>query len=315
MTSMSVILLIVGLGLLTAGAEALVRGSSSLARHLGLTPLVIGLTVVAFGTSTPEMMVSVGGSLQGHDDIAVGNVIGSNIFNVGLILAVCALVSPIVIRLGILKLDAPVVLALSVLAAAVVASGEVSRGLGTLFLFLLFGYTALSIWLARKQTSEPVGDEFETGVPKPTRSLKMDVILIVAGLACLMIGSKFFVDSSIDIARAFGVSEAVIGLTIVAAGTSMPELATSLVAAIRKQSDIVVGNILGSNIFNILGILGLSAVAKPLQAPNILPSDLWIMVGFALVMLPLFWTGRSLQRWEGAVLLAGYVTYVCSRWP
>lgn len=311
----SLILLIVGLGLLTAGAEALVRGGSSLARHLGLTPLVIGLTVVAFGTSTPETIVSVGGSLQGHDDIAVGNIIGSNIFNVGLILGVCALVSPIAIQLGILKLDAPLVLALSVLAAVVVILGEVSRGLGILFLVLLFGYTAWSIWLARKQTSELVGNEFETGVPKPTRSLKIDGILIVSGLACLMIGSKFLVKSSIDIAHAFGVSEAVIGLTIVAAGTSMPECATSLVAALRKQSDIAIGNILGSNTFNILGILGLSAVAKPLQAPNILPSDLYVMVGFALVMLPLFWTGRSLQRWEGGLLLAGYVTYVWSRWP
>ena len=313
--AINLIILIVALIFLTLGAEALVRGASSLARHLGLTPLVIGLTVVAFGTSAPEMVVSVGGSLRGHGDIAVGNVVGSNIFNIGIILAISAIVAPIKINLGVLKLDAPLVIGASLLAALLIGSASISRRAGIFLLCLLGAYMVFSLYLARKQASEVTNQEFEKGVPGPSRSLKVDLFFILAGLGFLVLGSNLLVDSTMYIARALGVSEAVIGLTIVAAATSMPELATSLVAALRGQSDIAVGNVLGSNLFNILGILGLAASVRPLYAPGIGQMELWVMVAFSVALLPLLWTGRQLQRWEGVLLLSGYVFYVWKLWP
>lgn len=309
------VLLVLGLVVITAGAEVLVRGGSSLAQHFGMTPLVVGLTVVAFGTSAPEMVVSIGGSWLGHGDIAVGNIVGSNIFNVGFILAFTALVCPITIHLGILKLEAPLILGLSLLTVWLIHLGTISRLSGFILLVLLVCYTVWSVRLAKKQTTSEIEQEFDSGVPKPTRSFYRDSIFILSGLALLFVGSKVFLGSATSIARRFEISEAIIGLTIVAAGTSMPELATSIVAAFRKQSDIAVGNILGSCIFNILGVLGLSSVVKPLNAPNILPLDLWTLVALAFVMLSLFWTGRKLQRWEGGLLLCGYLTYLWLRWP
>ncbi len=308
-------LLIVGLVLLAIGADVLVRGGSSLARHLGLTPLVVGLTVVAFGTSAPEMVVSVGGAAMGRGDIAIGNVVGSNIFNVGFILGLAAITSPLVIKLGVLKLDAPVMIGVSMIGFAIASSVAVSRVEGALLVSLLIGYTVWSVRLAKKQASATVEHEFEAGLPQPTRSLGKDWLLIVAGLVLLIVGSNFLLDSAVSLAKAGGISDAVIGLTIVAAGTSMPELASTLAAALRKQSDIAIGNIVGSNIFNILGILGLSALVKPLSAPALQPLDFWVMIILAVVMLPLLWTGRTMQRWEGGLLLCGYIGYVWMRWP
>ena len=313
--ALDVIGLALGFVVLTAGASALVRGGAALARRLGLTSLVIGLTVVAVGTSAPEMVVSVGGSFEGRGDIAVGNVIGSNIFNVGVILALAALIAPIDVKLGLLKLDAPLMIVASVLAAGLVSLDEVPRWAGILLLLLLFGYTVWNVWVARKQTDQMVEREFEAGVPGLARSVSIEVVLVLVGLVLLVVGSGMLVSSTMAIARTLGVSEAVIGLTIVAAGTSMPELATSVVAAIRGQSDIAVGNVIGSNVFNILGILGLSSTVRPLSAPGIGSTDLWIMVVFAIALLPLLWTGRKLQRWEGALLLVGYAGYLWIRWP
>lgn len=308
-------LLIVGLVLLATGADVLVRGGSSLARHLGLTPLVVGLTVVAFGTSAPEMVVSVGGAAMGSGDIAIGNVVGSNIFNVGFILGLAALSSPLIVKLGVLKLDVPVMIGVSILGFGIVSSGTVSRLDGTILILLLAGYTVWSVRLAKKQVTADIEQEFEEGIPKPTRSVRKDWLLIVGGLVLLMVGSNLLLDSAINLARAAEISDAVIGLTIVAAGTSMPELASTLAAALRKQSDIAIGNIVGSNIFNILGILGLSSLVKPLNSSALQPSDLWVMVAFAVVVLPLLWTGRTMQRWEGGLLLCGYIGYVWLRWP
>jgi len=310
-----ILLLIVGLVLLAIGADVLVRGGSSLARHLGLTPLVVGLTVVAFGTSAPEMVVSVGGAARGSGDIAIGNVVGSNIFNVGFILGLAALCSPLIVKLGVLKLDVPIMIGVSVLGMGIVSTGVVSRLEGFLLILILTAYTVWSVRLAKKQSTVDIEQEFEQGIPKPTRSVRKDWLLIAGGLALLLVGSNLMLESAISLARAAEISDAVIGLTIVAAGTSMPELASTLAAALRKQSDIAIGNILGSNIFNILGILGLSSLVKPLNASGIQPSDLWVMIALSVVALPLLWTGRTMQRWEGALLLCGYIGYVWARWP
>lgn len=310
------LLLALGLVVLTSGAALLVRGGASLARRLGLTPLVIGLTIVAFGTSTPEMIVSVTGAVNGQGDIALGNVVGSNIFNLGVILALTALISPINVKLGLLKIDAPFMIGVSLLAVWLARFDTIARPAGVVLLVLLIGYTVFSVRLAKGQGDDPeLAREFESGVPGRLRSVWAEIVLVVGGLGLLMLGSEIFVGSAVTVARAFGVSEAVIGLTIVAAGTSMPELATSAVAAMRGQSDIAIGNVIGSNIFNVLGSLGLAASVQPLSAPGVGRFDLWVMIGFSVALLPMLWTGRRLQRLEGGLLLAGYVGYVWSLWP
>ncbi|MCC9075604.1 calcium/sodium antiporter [Litorilinea aerophila] len=313
--ALHLVLLVVGLILLTAGAEGLVRGGASLARRLGLTPLVVGLTVVAFGTSMPELVVSLSSALRGVGDISLGNVVGSNIFNVGVILGLSAVVSPIRIQLGLIKLDMPVLIGISLLALGLALSGSVSRGAGVVLVLLLIAYTAFNIRLARKQTAAAVAQEFEEGVPGPTASWLWDLLFILGGLGLLIYGSNLLVNSAIALARAFGVSEAVIGLTLVAAGTSMPELATSIVAALRRQSDIAVGNVVGSNIFNILGILGVTAMVRPVLAPGISRLDLGVMVAYAVVLLPLLWSGQRLDRREGLLLVGGYLAYLWVLWP
>jgi cation:H+ antiporter len=308
-------LLALGVVILAAGASTLVRGGAAIGRRLGVSPLVIGLTVVAFGTSTPEMIVSVGGALEGRGDIALGNVVGSNIFNVGVVLALCALISPIRVELGLLRLDAPFMVAVSLVAVALGALPEMPRWGGLLLLVLLAGYTLASVKLARSTSDGQVDREFESGVPGPMRSLRGELLLIVGGLGLLFVGSHLLVRSAVAVARTVGVGEAVIGLTIVAAGTSMPELATSAVAAFRGHSDIAIGNVIGSNIFNVLGILGLASTLAPLRAPGIEDFDLWVMAAFSVGLLPLLWTGRRLHRLEGALLLVGYACYLWMRWP
>lgn len=307
--------LVAGLLLLTAGAEVLVRGGASMARRLGVTPLVVGLTVIAYGTSTPEVLVSTTAALRGSGDISVGNVVGSNIFNVGIILGLAAMISPIRIKVSLIKLDVPLLIAVSLLAAFLVLAGGCSRLAGLLLVALLVGYTIFSVFVAGKRPTAEVEQEFDEGVPRPTVSLWLDVVFVAAGLGLLFLGADLFVKSAMTIARSFGVSEAVIGLTIVAAGTSMPELATSVVAALRGQPDIAVGNIVGSNIFNLLGVLGLSAALQPLTSPGIAALDLWVMVGYSVALLPLLWTGQKLQRWEGLLLFAGYLVYLWILWP
>ena len=309
------ILLLLGIALLFVGAELLVKGGASLARRLGLTPIVVGLTVVAFGTSAPELVVSVGGALQGHGDIAVGNVVGSNIFNVAFILGLAAIISPLRIQLALIKIDVPIMIAITLLAAWLILFSTIPRIGGILLLLLLIAYTVFSIWLSRKQAAAAVEAEFDVGIPAPAPSIGYEVLFIIGGLGLLFGGSSLFVNAAVHIAQSFGVSEAVIGLTIIAAGTSMPELTTSILAAVRGHSDISVGNIIGSNIFNMLGILGAAATLTPLSAPGIRHLDVWVMVGFSVALLPLLWTERKLQRWEGAALLGGYLIYLWVLWP
>ncbi|HUV78251.1 MAG TPA: calcium/sodium antiporter [Desulfobacterales bacterium] len=308
-------LLILGLAALTFGAEGLVRGSASLAIRLGLTPLIIGLTIVAFGTSTPELVVSLGASLNNQADISIGNVVGSNIFNIGIILGLTALLCPVKVSLQVIKKDGPIMIAVSLLALFLITKGTISRLEGIALFTALVAYTAYSIWLAKKEVSAEIKQQFQEGVPSQSISLYRDLLFIGGGLLLLVTGSRLLVISATDIARLIGISEAVIALTIIAAGTSMPELATSIIAALRRQPDIAVGNVVGSNIFNILGILGVASIAKPLSATGITKLDLWVMVVFSVALLPLLYTDLKLQRWEGGLLLLGYGAYLWVLWP
>ena len=285
-------------------ASLLVRGASALALRFGLSPLVVGLTVVAFGTSAPELVVSVQAALAGADGIAVGNVVGSNIANVGLVLGLAVLVRPIVSDASVLRRDLPVLLGATLLGAVLLSDREVSRTEGALLVLGLVAYIAWSVREARRQR------DAATDFAAPTGSPWRDTLYVVLGLVGLVVGADVFVGGAVGLAEAAGVSNAVIGLTVVALGTSMPELATSLVAAARGESEIAVGNVVGSNLFNVLGILGLSSLVSPLVAPGLEFVDVAVMAALALVLVPMMWSGRRLVRIEGGVLVASYVGYV-----
>ena len=283
--------------------------------RLGLTPLVIGLTVVAYGTSMPELVVSTKAALQGQGDIAVGNAVGSNSFNICIILGLSAVVYPLRVKMQLIRLDTPIMIAVSVLLLALLADSRLSRFEAGLFLFAIVAYTAFNLRLARKEVNAEVKAEFAESVPPRLGRLWLDMLLIAGGLVVLVLGSRVLVSNSIGLAQLLGVSEAIIGLTIVAAGTSMPELATSIIAAMRKQPDIAIGNVIGSNIYNILAILGVSGLLSPLHAPGIKMLDLYMMLGTAVVLLPLMWSRFVVTRWEGGLLVAAYCGYVHVLWP
>lgn len=310
-----VIFLLLGLVLLYWGAEGLVRGSSSIALRLGVTPLVIGLTVVAFGTSAPEMVVSIKSAYLEQGDIALGNVIGSNIFNVAVILGLSAAIRPLAVKVQLIKFDAPIMIIVSLLLLVIFRNGYLGRVEAALLFTGVVTYTIVNIIMARKETNPEVTAEFAEGTPHESRSLLKDLAFIIGGLALLVLGARFLVDSAVAMARVWGVSEAVIGLTIIAAGTSMPELATSVIAAIRKESDIAIGNIVGSNIFNILAILGVAGLVKPLDAGGINLVDFYLMIALAILLLPMMITGKKITRWEGLVLMAVYAGYLYWLWP
>jgi cation:H+ antiporter len=311
---LELMLLLGGIFLLFIGAEGLVRGSSALAQRLGLTPLVIGLTVVAFGTSAPELFVSITASLNGQGNIAVGNVVGSNIFNIGVIIALTAVICPIPVTLTVIKIDIPLMIGISLIAVWLINSGMLFVIPGLFLVAGLIAYVTVTLWLARREAADEHEQAFSSGAVSLSTSLYRDVFYILIGLALLVIGSRLLITSAIAIARALSVSETVIGLTIVAAGTSLPELATSVIAAVRHQPDIAIGNIVGSNIFNIMGILGITSIVAPIYTTAIGALDLWIMVILAAALLPLVWTGRKLIRWEGAMLLVLYVLYLWRLW-
>jgi len=298
------------LALLFAGAEGLVRGSSAIALRAGLSPLVVGLTIVAFGTSSPELVVSVKASLSQQGDIVVGNVVGSNIFNIAFILGLTALVCPIPVHRQIIKLDAPIALGVALLLVFLLLDQSLGYVEGGLLFFGIVAYTWMNVVLARKEGTATIAASEDSSAPVPSRHWTVDMGFIVGGLVVLVIGSRLLVEHSVNLAMDFGVSEAVIGLTIVAAGTSMPELATSLVAAIRKQPDIAIGNVVGSNVFNILGILGIASVVSPISAPGISIFDYATMIIFTVILIPLLYTGRLLHRIEGGMLLLFYGAYI-----
>ena len=300
---MSTALFIVsGFIILTLGAEALVRGASVIALRLGIAPLIIGLTIVAFGTSAPELAVSIKSALAGNSGIALGNVVGSNIVNIGLILAVTALIRPIQVQSQMVKRDIPIMIAASILVWLLLLDGDVSFLDGLILFSLLVGYLVFSYKSASSSTEELDLDE------RP-QSPFISILLIVIGIAMLVGGGILFVDGAIDLAKHFGLSEVIIGLTIVAIGTSMPELVTSVMAALKGQSDIAIGNVVGSNIFNLLGILGATALIHPVSALGFNVIDFISMIIFALLVLPFAWSGLRIGRREGVVLLMGYLGY------
>lgn len=313
---MSLLFLFLGLAILTLGAELLVRGASRLAVGLGITPLVVGLTVVAYGTSAPELVVSVQSALAGQPDLALGNVVGSNIFNVLFILGISALIIPLKVDQKLIRFDVPLMIGLSGLVLVLGRDGRLGPLEGLLFLLGLLAYTAWAIFQSRWESAQvktEYAEEFGVGRQRPNWTANLlQGGLVLVGLVLLVLGAKWFLFGAVEIARQIGVSELVIGLTIVAAGTSLPEVATSLVAAIRGERDIAVGNVVGSNIFNILGVLGLSALGGKggiTVAENILAVDIPIMIGVAVACLPIFATGNVISRWNGAVFLGYYLAY------
>jgi cation:H+ antiporter len=311
-----VVFFFLGLAALVVGAEALVRGASRIALSLGISPLVVGLTIVAMGTSSPEVAVSVGAALSGSTDIAVGNVVGSNIFNVLFILGISAVITPLVVHSQIIRQEVPIMIGASVILAVMILDGSLGWLEAALLLVLLVAYVIFLVRQSRAETAE-IRDEYQGAAAR--RDARWDshwavqVLLIAAGLGLLVVGSGWLVDSAVAFARALGVSDLVIGLTIIAAGTSMPEVATSITAAIRGERDIAVGNVIGSNTFNILGCLGLSGVvsAKGLDiAPAVLNFDIWVMIAVAVACLPVLLLRRQIGRKRGVLFLAYYAAYV-----
>lgn len=305
--------LLVGVGLLTLGGEALIRGSLGAANRFGVSPLLSGLVIVGFGTSMPEMVVSIEAALGGRPDIAIGNVVGSNIANILLILGLCSVITPLAVSALALRRDAVTVIAASLLFILLAATNNLSHLGAAVLLLSLFGYLVWAYW-SEKFNAAPsaavhLAEAEEVNlVPK---SAGWSALAIATGLVLLIAGSKVLLIGAVGIAHGLGVSEAVIGLTLVAVGTSLPELTISVIAALRGHADVAVGNVLGSNIFNLLGILGLSALLQPLEVQGrILEFDQWVMLGVAALLLVFLYTGRRLSRIEGGVLLIGYAAYI-----
>jgi cation:H+ antiporter len=304
--------LVAGLALLYYGAEWLVDGSTSLALKLGLSPLVIGLTVVAFGTSAPELFAGTQLNLGGYPDMAVGNVVGSNIFNILLILGFSAVMKPIIVRSQMIVREVPILIAISIMVIFMLRDGHLSYLDGVILTTGIVIYVVASLWLAKKVKNPEVLAEFESDVEDadpqaPTGKVAM---LILGGLVTLAVGAKLLEMGGVFIAGAMGVSEAVIGLTVIAFGTSVPELATSIIAVKKNQGDIVAGNAIGSCIFNILAVLGITTLVKPMDISQIEPVDLGFMLGAAILILPLMITRRKIGRTEGALLLVINAVYI-----
>lgn len=296
--------LIGGLVLLILGAEVLVRGSVRLATRLRISTLVIGLTVVAFGTSSPELAVSISAGLKGLGDVSLGNVIGSNIANIGLILGVSALINPLQVQQQVIRRELPILFLATAVVWLCLLDGKVGRLEGALLFAGVVFYTGYTLWESRRSAQ---ADEDSTTSTTP---LYRDFLLLLVGLALLLLGARLLTDGAVGLARHFSIPEAVIALTIIAMGTSLPELATSLMAALRKENDVAVGNVVGSNIFNLFAILGIAALVTPLAATNVGTFDLAVMMGATLLILPLMWSGFTVTRWEGALLLLGYGVYL-----
>jgi cation:H+ antiporter len=310
MTGLEIILyLFGGLILLFIGAEALIRGSSNLAIKMGITPLVAGLTVVAFGTSAPELVVSLKAALMGNSTISLGNVIGSNIANIALILGVASLIKPLNVNTKVIIGEIPVLVGLSLLLFLLLIDGEIGFVEGIILVAALVIYNVVNVLMAKKEKNQEVKSKYEKSLTS-TFGKNVSIVFITIGLVLLILGSNFFVQSAVATAKLFKLSDAIIGLTIVAFGTSLPELITSIVATFKNESDIAVGNAVGSNIFNILGILGITALIVPISSEGINNLDLYIMIGTAILLFPLSKSGMRISRIEGLLLLSGYVFYM-----
>jgi cation:H+ antiporter len=309
------LLFFLGLVLLLAGAEILLRGATRLAAALGISPLVIGLTVVAFGTSSPELAVTVQSAWAGQSDIALGNVVGSNICNILLILGLAALITPLVVAQKLVRLDVPLMIGLSFLMLFMGLDGQISRFDGTILFAGIIVYTVWSIHQSRiesRQVKEEYAQEYSPNPATSPGKLIIYVTLVAVGLVILTVGSNWLVEGATALARALGVSELLIGLTIIALGTSLPEVAASLVASLRGERDIAVGNVVGSNIFNILSVLGLTSLISPngIHVPAAaLHFDIPVMIAVATACLPIFFSGYKIARWEGGLLFGYYLAY------
>jgi len=309
------IYIIGGLILLYFGANWLVQGAITLALHLGLSPLIVGLTVVALGTSVPEALVSVQAAIGHQGGIALGNVIGSNILNIALILGLSAFLSPLKVDSHLVKADVPLLAGATFMLVVLLEDFHISRMEGAFLLLCIVGYVAGNI-MTVKRTS-PEENKIE-GVEVPedhSKNLWRDISFLFIGLIALAFGSNFLVTGAVDLARIWGLSEALIGLTIVSIGTGTPEMATALMAAYRKRADLAIGNAVGSNLFNIMFVLGIAALVAPLDGKGISSIDLYVMLGVTILLLPTVWTGRILDRKEGFLFLAIYVGYLYHLWP
>jgi cation:H+ antiporter len=315
MTATTLILFIIGFVLLVGGAEFLVRGASRLAVATGISPLVVGLTVVAYGTSAPELAVTIQASFAGQADIAIGNVVGSNIANILLVLGLSAVVAPLIVAKQLVRLDIPLMIGLSFLVLIMSLDGIISRLDGIILFSGAVTYTIFTIGQSRKEVQaqyEPGFDGYKANL-KGSAQIFIQLGLITIGVVMVIFGSRWLIDGAVAIAQWLGVSKLIIGLTIVAVGTSLPEVATSVVASWRNERDIAVGNVVGSNIFNILSVLGLVSIVAPAGvnvSPAALSLNIPLMIAVAIVCLPIFFTGYRIERWEGLMFLGYYVAYM-----
>ena len=305
-------LILGGLLLLAVGAESLVRGSSALALRFGVTPLVVGLTVVAFGTGSPELFVSVQAAYKGEGGIALGNIVGSNISNVALILGLSAVARPMRVRSELIKREVPVMIAVTVGLCLLLLDGLLSRLEGLLLVVGSIGYTTFAYVAARRDRSALVAEEFKEALTEPPRAAWLDMLFVIMGFVFLLAGANLLLTGAVVVAEQIGVSQVVIGLTIIAIGTSLPELATSVVASVKREPDVAFGNVIGSNILNILLILGVAALIRPIETRGLRNFDIVALVTSAVILFPLMWRGWVLNRVEGAFLLAAYVAYIYS---
>lgn len=307
------LLIILGLILLVGGAETLIRGAVGLATRFSISPLIIGATIVAFGTSAPEVAVSLSAVHDGTPQIAIGNAVGSNTFNILFILGLTALISPLVVARRLIRIDIPIMIGVSILLWGFALDGRLGRVEGAILLAGIAAYTIAAIRVSRRESRLAAEQAANDPGVKVRLALPLAIGLTIGGLVVLVLGARWFVSGSVSVATALGLSELIIGLTIVAVGTSLPEVATSIVAAVRGQRDLAIANVVGSNIFNILGILGISSLAAPSGLPvpgAAMAFDIPVMAAVAITCLPIAFTGQRINRWEGLLLLGGYAAYV-----
>ena len=307
----NVLLVAVGLAMLYAGSELLIRGSVSIAKRMHISQLVIGLTVVAFGTSTPELVVSINAAIVGQADVSLGNIIGSNIVNIGLILGLSAAIFPIAVRIKTIRREIPIMLAVSLILIPMSLDGAISQVEGVLLVLSLIVFIYFSYSQSKKennQTQMPV--EMDNSYNKPAHVLTKNVVFVVAGILLLYFGSSLTVDNAVQIANSMGISERVIGLTVIAIGTSLPELITSVGAARKRHADLSIGNIIGSNIFNVLGILGISSLISSIKVNPAIFTDYAVMIGFSIVLIPVMRSGFTITKKEGYALVTAYSLYL-----
>ncbi len=306
--------IVCGLVLLPVGAHAVVRGSAALAYRLGVTALAIGLTVVAFGTGSPELVLGIEAARGGNSGIALGTVIGSNIANIVLGLGFAALARPMTVRSELIRREVPVMIGVTLLMCAMLLDGKLTRAEGLALLVGAVAYT-VSSYLVAKRGARAVAAQFDRALAPPKRPAYLDVATLSVGIAALLVGAHLLLEGSVFVAERLGIDQVVIGLTIIAVGTSLPELATSITAAIRDEADVAFGNAIGSNVLNILAVLGVVAVIRPFEVHGLRTLDLVVMVASSMLLLPLLWRGADLNRWEGAGLLVAYAAYLWSLAP